>query len=502
MKIITRDWIRDDIILHADINKQADVLINTYTKQDFCEFINYWKLKLLSHGAKRGDKIGTCIIPSDIHSTAIKFAAFELGMSLVVLHRPNNEKECQSPKSNCHLPLDFLIFFTSYLASPILSTAMKHYRNNSKVVLSYGPIEWETQRKKFRTTEESPILAQPGDIALLCNSSGTTGTPKLIAHSHEYLYDLSSNNGKELGYEPDDHYLHLSSLNHGATLALVLPSYRICKNHYFYNSIAGKGRLPGDQQYDEYHRFVDDCVKHGITRIFCTHGGVLDEIINHMANRDIKLPNTSVMILSFISPEWCKTIKEGSLKSISSPFGCSEVCGPVFMTWLNADNIDNFNPRYLGMPTTQSFYKTRIADGRIYTATPYTDEIVFDDIVDEKPDGYYFVSKNRLQKINDIDINPLDVIEIVEKYTTRYQFEIYIDEVYNQLFILTSDVVAYGQATYIKKEIDTFYHGNVTVTDIILEPELYEATISNKADKDKLAGIVERYRLTFQKNTL
>lgn len=500
MKIITRDWIRDDIVLHADI-KQADVLVNTYTKQDLCEFINYWKLKLLSHGAKRGDKIGTCIIPSDIHSTAIKFAAFELGMSLVVLHRPNNEKECQSPKSNCHLPLDFLIFFTSYLASPVLATAMKHYQKNSKVVLGYGPIEWETQRKKFRTTEESPILAQPGDIALLCNSSGTTGTPKLIAHSHEFLYDLSSINGKDLGYDPEDRYLHLSSLNHGATLALVLPSYKICKYHYFYNSIAGKGRSPGDQQYDEYERFVNDCVKHGITNIFCTHGGVLDEIINHMANRNIKLPNTNVMILSFISPEWCKTIKEGSLKSICSPFGCSELCGPVFMSWLNNDNVDTFNPRYLGMPTT-GFYRTIVTNGHIYTSTSYKGIVKFDDIVEEKPNGYYFVSKNRLQKINDIDINPLDIIEILERYTTRYQFEIYIDEIYNQLYVLTTDKNVYEQKEKIKAEIDSFYQENVTVTDIILEPELYEATISNKADKDKLAGIVERFRLTSQKNSI
>jgi acyl-coenzyme A synthetase/AMP-(fatty) acid ligase len=500
MKIITRDWIRDDIVLYADV-KRADVLVNTYTKQDLCEFINYWKLKLLSHGAKRGDKIGTCIMPSDIHSTAIKFAAFELGMSLVVLHRPNNEKECVSPKSNCHLPLDFLIFFTSYLASPVLATAMKHYQKNSKVVLGYGPIEWETQRKKFRTTEESPILAQPGDIALLCNSSGTTGTPKLIAHSHEFLYDLSSVNGKDLGYDPEDRYLHLSSLNHGATLALVLPSYKICKYHYFYNSIAGKGRSPGDQQYDEYERFVNDCVKHGITNIFCTHGGVLDEIINHMANRNIKLPNTNVMILSFISPEWCKTIKEGSLKSICSPFGCSELCGPVFMSWLNSDNVDTFNPRYLGMPTT-GFYRTIVTNGHIYTSTSYKGIVKFDDIVEEKPNGYYFVSKNRLQKINDIDINPLDIIEIVEKYTTRYQFEIYIDEIYNQLFVLTSDKNVYEQKEKIKAEIDSFYQENVTVTDIILEPELYEATISNKADKDKLAGIVERFRLTSQKNSI
>ena len=171
------------------------------------------------------------------------------------------------------------------------------------------------------------------------------------------------------------------------------------------------------------------------------------------------------------------------------------------MSWLNSDNVDTFNPRYLGMPTT-GFYRTIVTNGNIYTSTSYKGIVKFDDIVEEKPNGYYFVSKNRLQKINDIDINPLDIIEIVEKYTTRYQFEIYIDEIYNQLFIITSDVVTFAQKTYIKNEIDSFYHGNVTVTDIILEPELYEATISNKADKDKLAGIVERYRLTSQKNSI
>jgi acyl-CoA synthetase (AMP-forming)/AMP-acid ligase II len=498
--IITRDWIRDDIVIHCDTN-QEKVLVNTYTKQDLCEFINYWKLKLLSLGAKRGDRIGTCIKPSDIHTTAINFAAFELGMSLVVLHRPNNEKECLAPKSNCHLPLDFLIFFSLYLTNPSISMAMQHYRKNSKVVLSYGTLEWETQSKKFRSTEETPILAQPDDVALLCNSSGTTGTPKLIAHTHKFLHELCSNNWKDLGYVEDDHYLHISSLNHGATLALVLPSYRICKHHYFYNNLSGKGKASGDSQYKEYARFVKDCIKHNITKIFCTHGGVLDELIKHLESHNIKLPNMDIIILSFISPEWCSIVKQGGLRSISSPFGCSEVCGPVFMMWLTADNADNFNPRYLGRPT-DSFYKTKVIDGRIHTSASYIDEIVFDDIVEEKSDGYYFVGKNRLQKINDIDINPLDIMEILEKYTTRYQFEIYIDEVYNQLYVLTTDSKAYDQRESIKKEIDAFYHGNVTVTDIIYEPMLYDATISNKADKDKLAGIVERYRLTFHKNSL
>ena len=122
--------------------------------------------------------------------------------------------------------------------------------------------------------------------------------------------------------------------------------------------------------------------------------------------------------------------------------------------------------------------------------------IVFDDIVESKNDGYYFVSKNRLQKLNDIDINPLDIIEIVEKYTTRYLFEVYVDEIYNELYVITSDLDAYDLRNEIKNEIDTFYHHNVTLTDVIYCIDLQNVTISNKADKDKLKGIVDKHRLT------
>ena len=183
-KIITRDWINDDITFKAD-KSRTGALVNTYTKKDFCEFINYWKLTLLSHGAKRGDKIGSCIEAAEIHHMAIIFAAFELGMSIVILHRPNNEKECLTPKSNSNLPLDFFIYFSEYLYLPALAISTRHHIKNSKVSISYGPVEWATKRNTFRSTEETPILAQPGDKAILCNSSGTTGTPKLkIGRAH------------------------------------------------------------------------------------------------------------------------------------------------------------------------------------------------------------------------------------------------------------------------------------------------------------------------------
>ena len=478
--IITRDIIR------------SDTTINDYSKNDLCEFINYWKIKLLDLDAKPGDKIGLSFDTGEIHYYALIFAAFELGMRVVSLHRPNNKKECQSPKSNAHLPLDYYVYLSDYLGNPLTSNAVRHFKKNSKRSISYGQLEWQTSGETFRSNVETPVYAQPDDIAFCCTSSGTTGNPKLITYTHKFLFDLMQHNWKDIGYCENDVMLHFSSLNHGGVITLLLPSLMKCKGHYFQTFSPDENRIVST---------IKECINNNVTKIFFANGSELTLFIDTLCQYDLKLPETTILLLSFISPNWCNAIRIGKLKSIDSMFGCSEVGGPVFVPRLDADNVDYFNPRYLGKPTN-SFYRTIVANGNIYISTSYTGIFKFDDVVKEKPNGYYFVSKKRLQKINDIDINPLDIVEILERYTTRYKFEIYLDEIYNQLYVLTTDKSVYEQKEKIKAEINSFYHDNVTVTDIILEPELYEATINNKADKDKLAGIVERFRLTSQKNSI
>ena len=135
----------------------------------------------------------------------------------------------------------------------------------------------------------------------------------------------------------------------------------------------------------------------------------------------------------------------------------------------------------------------KIKDCGIYTSRK-GEKFVFDDIVREADEGVYFISKNRLPKINDIDINTLDIIELIK--TSRYLYEIYVDEVYNELYIITSDKGLYEDREQYKETISLFYYGNVTLSDIIYDPKLYNIRIGHKADKDKLKGIVENYRLT------
>lgn len=460
--IITRDIIRDD------------ATFNGYTKQDLCEFINYWKINLIDRGAKPGDKIGLSFENSEIHYYALIFASFELGLKVVTLHRPNTEKEAKSSKSNAHLPLDYFIYLNEYLSAAGTTLAINHFRKNSKQCISYGPVEWRIMKDLFRSQEETPVYAEPDMVAFCCTSSGTTGDPKLIGYTHKFLFGLSNHNCKELEYYSNDKMVHYSSLNHGGVITLLLPALMICKEHYFRTFEHG---------YDTVKSFVRECADKGITKIFFANGTQVGCFVASMMYNNIMMPNTTIYLLSFICPEWSSAIKNGNLKSILSAFGCSEICGPVFMPHMDIHNVDTFNPKLLGRPLT-GFYDTDIKGSRIHTKV-YGKEFVFDDIVDENPDGVHFVSKTRLKKINDIDINPMDIVDLIP--ASRYQYEIYIDEVYNELYIIThkEDLVVDG--------VEKFYYGNVPVK-MIYYPALHQTRISHKADNEKLKAIVEKQR--------
>ena len=462
--IITRDIIRDD------------ATFNGYSKQDLCEFINYWKIELLNRGAKPGEKIGLSFDNTEIHYYALIFASFELGLKIVTLHRPNTEKEATSIKSNAFLPLDYFIYLAEYLLAPETSFGVRHFKAKSAQSIAFGPLYWKINKDTFRSKEETPIYAEPDMVAFYCTSSGTTGNPKLIGYTHKFLFNLSNHNCKELEYYSSDKMMHFSSLNHGGVITLLLPALMICKEHHFKTFEHG---------YDTVKSFVQECADKGITKIFFANGTQVGCFVASMQHNNIAMPNTTIYLLSFICPEWSSAIKNGYLKSILSPFGCSEICGPVFMPHMDIHNVDTFDPKFLGEPLS-GFYDTRIVGDRIHTVVDGK-EFVFDDIVD----GFNFVSKTRLKKINDIDINPMDIVDLIP--AMRYDYEIYADEVYNELYIITH------KEGLVVDEVEKFYYGNVPVK-VIHYPALHTTRISHKADSEKLKGIVERYRLTNRKD--
>ncbi len=494
MNIITRNWIRDDAVFYAD-NPCVE-----YSKQDLCEFTNYWKKFLVDNGAKKGDKIGLGITPVDIHYQAIMLAVYEMGMKLVILHRPNNKKECETPKSNAHLPLDYYMIFSSFEENPVFGLAAKHYMANTKNVITFHVSDWQLYKYNYRLKEDIVgILVEPKDDLLLCNSSGTTSDPKLIFHTHEYLTSLCNWNWKELEFNEDDVVLHLSTINHGASLSVfAFPAFKVAKKQFFNISAPNQNYTvvlaenPVEPHYYDY--LVKHCQYHGITKILCANGAFIDNFVSAVIRSEHGLPNTTIMVLCFINPRWAEAIGKNKLKAFSSPYGCSEAGGPIFNIKLDKENMNNFDSRFIGMPT-EGFYKTSLVDGKLQVDLPIVNKTIdTEDHLKEVWGGYYFVGKNKLKRINDIDINPIDIIELVEQFSSRYTFEVYVDEVYNELFIITNNPLMLHYREIVSDVVANFYNNHIVLTDLIYDPELEKATVSNKADKFKLAQCVENHR--------
>lgn len=496
MKTITRDWIRDDAVFYADNPCRP------YTKKDLCEFTNYWKKFFVDRGAKHGDKVGLGITPVDIHFQAVMLAVYELGLRLVILHRPNNKKECETPKSNAHLPLDFYLVFSSFEDNPVFGMAARHYMANTKNVIVMKVSDWQKEKDTYRLEEDSiGILAKPKDDLLLCNTSGSTGDPKLIFHTHEYLHELCTWNWKELEFNEDDVVLHLSTVNHGASLSVfAFPAFKVAKKQFFNispedeNYTVVLAENPVEPYYYDY--LVKHCQHYGVTKILCANGAFIDNFIAAVLRSEKGLPDTTIMVLCFINPRWEEAIAYNKLKSVTSPYGCSEAGGPIFMIKLEQPLDFAFNPRFLGTPT-EGFYDTKIVDGKINVTLPIVNKTIDpEDYVKELENGYYFIGKNKLKRINDIDINPIDIIELVERFGSRYSFEVYVDEVYNELFIITNEPLMLHYKKQVFDAVASFYNNNVVLTAILYEADLDKATVSNKADKYKLSEYIEKYRNT------
>ena len=243
-----------------------------------------------------------------------------------------------------------------------------------------------------------------------------------------------------------------------------------------------------------YDFLVKHCKYYGVTKILCANGAFIDNFVKAINRSEHGLPNTTIVVLCFINPRWSIPIEENKLKAVSSPYGCSEAGGPIFNIKLDKDNSNNFDPRFIGMPT-EGFYKTSLVDGKLNVELPIVNKTIdTEDNIKEVWGGYYFVGKNKLKRINDIDINPIDIIELVEYYSSRYNFEVYVDEVYNELFIITNDPIMIHYKQKIVDDVTQFYNNHVTLKDIIFDIQLDKATVSNKADKYKLSETIQRYR--------
>ncbi len=483
MKIITRDWIHKDAYFY--------VKGKGFTREHFFSIINHWKKLILEKGVRPGGKIGFAVATVDASYIAAIFAALELGLKLTILLKPINEREANSPKFTIHYPLDLLIL--DRLAIRWFPELKDYYINNSK---EYIDLIWfgnNTPVEKNYSEEVLTVYPTPKDICLLCTSSGTSGNPKVIEHTHEFFYDLCNFNWQPLEFVEEDRVLHLVSFNHGSALGIYfLPSLRTSKWHYF--SIPDFSLTIFTEE--NWNNFINFCQQEKITKMQCPFDFSINSMIEAFERSDKGCPDLTIYVLTFINPKWYELVKSGKVKKVISIFGCSETSGPLFLPYVDKDT-EKFSPNFLGKPI-EGFHKINIIDNNLQVTIPtYNKTVDTEDSLRDMGNGYDFAGKRKLYRINDTEINIYDIQGIFLHHVTGFHYKdaiILVDEIYNRLYAVTNNKEIMQHVDSIKESVKIHYNGHIELDNLLFIEDMSNFVTGIKPDREKLLDYVRQVR--------
>ncbi len=443
--LITRNILSDNFL---GLNIQTN---NSFTRTDLVEKINLWKYVLKTKcSAQRGESILVGVQALGLDYLSMIFAAAELSLKIVIIDYDRNDDfkdlEYFDPKTKILSPIDiFLHDFSKETIeqNPKLFSKFIFFSNCSKRTYSTkDDIDFEIDNQQD-FDNISCIFPEPSDILMRCTSSGTTGTPKIIEHTHEFLYKVSFRNSDKFSGE----CMHIRNLNHGSSLAVyLLPTLMTDKvtTHLFYD-------VDEHQPFDKFInaiRYYENVLKY----IIFPYPFMIDEFIDASRRCNLRWENLNIQTLSYIQDKSKLAIKDGVIKSITSIFGSNETSGPVFISYIDNTCADK-DSRYF--ERIDDFYSIDIGDtGLLTVGLPvYNNEIVTNDLFYK--DDNFFVHNGRSDLIR-INGETLD-IKIINDFNAKNKNAYLVtDTVKNCLYLAFWDQFDEN----IKIEYEQFFKNN------------------------------------------
>lgn len=440
---VTRDIINKNI-LFRDFKIEEDIKDNKITEYSFNELSNlidcYKNILQTKFKVKSGESvlIGE---PPNIHQISLFFACAELGLEIIIadnkisnlkyedfikLDKTNNNNYID-PKTKILLPIDYLITKSNY------SNKMEMYKLISANYVDVNNYD--------NIVSNNNVECSDNNVLLRCTSSGTTGTAKLVKHTHQFIKNISHRNKVFF----NDNVGIMRNLNHGSSIATYFLPSLMSENVKTFNNF----------NFTNNHRvFSYDYIKYNINHLMLPYPSLVDMLIEKFVSLGLKT-NLILYTLSTINKKNLIHYKNKTFSDIISFFGSNETSGPVFIN--NVSDLDFQESKY---KLFDDYYQVSLSEQNIlHVKLPiYNTTVSTNDIFETSKNRYIHMGRSDLYRINELEVD-------IEKYKTlvvnNLNGELIVDTNKNSIYLaIWSDYNDIDiKINNISKQIETYSEG-------------------------------------------
>jgi len=404
--------------------------------------IDYWKYILFAHcGMDKGDKIALGLTQIGLDYIAIVFAGMELSLQFVVLDFSIQADRIgvNDYKTDAFGKIDlFLHHF------PDGDENLEYYGKKAKKVFHTYDLADLVIAKNDEFRAVAARRPKPDDVLMLCTSSGTTGTPKRVQHTHRFMYELAKRNAQQF----EGSVMHIRNLHHGSSMAVfflpTLASDAVDLHMGLGYNIAEEGMC----------KIANISQKYQIKNISFPYTSDIDIFLKECEQRSYNWKDgLNIYTLSYIPSTWKQYFDNVGINQIQSIFGCNETSGPLFVSNMVKDQ--EFDPKHFLQ--LDDFYKfTLDKKDMLDVHMPVYDTVIhMNDMFTVENHIWIHQGREDLIKVDQVEINLGTLMQTPSKY--KIDALALTDTVFNKIYLAIwediPDSVAKIKTDIINKDI-------------------------------------------------